>query len=40
MNVWKTILSGGISGTLSWLVSIPADLLKSRLQTGKSSIQK
>ena len=35
MSAWKILLSGGIAGSMSWLISIPADVLKSRLQTGK-----
>lgn len=27
-------LSGGISGTLSWLVTYPIDTIKSRIQTN------
>lgn len=35
LNTWKTILSGGTAGLFSWLVAMPADVLKSRLQSGK-----
>lgn len=37
-----TILAGGMSGIANWLVGMPADVLKSRLQTGNlpSTIKK
>lgn len=30
-----TIPAGGMAGILNWVVAMPADVLKSRLQTGK-----
>lgn len=33
----QTIFAGGMAGILNWVVAMPADVLKSRLQTGKSS---
>lgn len=32
-----TIFAGGSAGVANWLVGMPADVLKSRLQTGKIS---
>lgn len=29
------IPAGGMAGILNWVVAMPADVLKSRLQTGK-----
>lgn len=29
-----TIPAGGMAGILNWVVAMPADVLKSRLQTG------
>ena len=34
LNAWKTVLAGGTAGLFSWLVAMPADILKSRLQSG------
>lgn len=30
-----TIVAGGMAGVCNWLVGMPADVLKSRLQAGK-----
>jgi len=30
----NTILAGGMAGILNWLIAMPADVLKSRLQIG------
>ena len=30
----KTMLAGGLAGIVNWIVAIPPDVLKSRLQTG------
>ncbi len=38
LSAWRTILAGGTAGFFSWLVAMPADVLKSRLQSGKSEI--
>lgn len=32
-----TIPAGGIAGIVNWVVAMPADVLKSRLQTGEQS---
>lgn len=32
----RTIFAGGMAGVCNWGVGIPADVLKSRLQTGKT----
>lgn len=34
MNMLNTIFAGGMAGILNWLVAMPPDVLKSRLQTG------
>lgn len=34
-----TIPAGGMAGILNWVVGMPADVLKSRLQTGASQSQ-
>lgn len=38
-SILGTIFSGGIAGIANWLVGMPADVLKSRLQTCKWIIQ-
>ena len=35
IGLLRTIFAGGMAGIFNWLVAIPADVLKSRLQTGK-----
>ena len=35
LNPLQTIFAGGMAGVFNWLVAIPPDVLKSRLQTGK-----
>ena len=30
----RTLLAGGLAGIADWLVAMPTDVLKSRLQTG------
>lgn len=30
----QTLFAGGFAGILNWAVAIPADVMKSRLQTG------
>ena len=32
----RTIFAGGMAGIFNWMVAIGPDVLKSRLQTGKS----
>ncbi|KAH9492040.1 hypothetical protein Btru_029350 [Bulinus truncatus] len=34
MSVWRTLFAGGMAGIFNWSVAIPADVLKSRLQTA------
>ncbi len=38
MSARRTILAGGTAGLFSWLVAMPADVLKSMLQSGKFEI--
>jgi solute carrier family 25 carnitine/acylcarnitine transporter 20/29 len=33
-GLMNTIFAGGMAGILNWLIAMPADVLKSRLQTG------
>lgn len=32
---WSTFFSGAISGAVSWCVSLPFDIIKTRMQSGK-----
>lgn len=32
----RTMFAGGIAGIVNWIIAIPPDVLKSRLQTGIS----
>ena len=32
----RTILAGGLAGIANWIIALPPDVLKSRLQTGFS----
>uniref|UniRef100_A0A1B6EGU3 Congested-like trachea protein n=2 Tax=Clastoptera arizonana TaxID=38151 RepID=A0A1B6EGU3_9HEMI len=34
LSLGKTVIAGGVTGILYWLVGMPADVLKSRLQTA------
>lgn len=34
VNVGATLVSGGLAGICNWLVSIPPDVIKSRIQTS------
>ena len=34
LSVGRTLTAGGFAGMFNWLVAIPPDVLKSRLQTG------
>ncbi|GAB6029130.1 hypothetical protein CHUAL_004908 [Chamberlinius hualienensis] len=34
LSVWRTLFAGGMAGIFNWLVAIPPDVLKSRLQTA------
>jgi solute carrier family 25 carnitine/acylcarnitine transporter 20/29 len=35
IGVLSTVFAGGSAGIANWLVAMPADVLKSRLQTGR-----
>ena len=35
LSISKTIFAGGMAGIFNWIVGIPPDVMKSRLQTGK-----
>lgn len=35
LGLVSTILAGGCAGIANWIVGMPPDVLKSRLQTGK-----
>ena len=35
LSMGKTLFAGGMAGIFNWMVAIPPDVLKSRLQTGK-----
>lgn len=37
VGLLSTIFAGGMAGIANWAVGMPADVLKSRLQTGKFS---
>ena len=39
LSVGKTLFAGGMAGIFNWMVALPPDVLKSRLQTGKFSIK-
>lgn len=34
LNVLQTLFAGGMAGIFNWIVAIPPDVLKSRLQIG------
>lgn len=34
LNPFRTLLAGGLAGIANWIIAIPPDVLKSRLQTG------
>jgi solute carrier family 25 carnitine/acylcarnitine transporter 20/29 len=34
LSPWRTLFAGGMAGILNWAVAIPADVIKSRLQTA------
>ena len=38
LSVWRTLFAGGMAGVFNWMVAIPPDVLKSRLQTGQCSL--
>lgn len=31
----RTLLAGGLTGVINWVFMLPADVIKSRIQTGK-----
>ena len=35
LSLVSTIFAGGFAGIANWIVGMPPDVLKSRLQTGK-----
>lgn len=37
INTASTIFAGGAAGMAYWILGMPADVLKSRLQSGKLS---
>ena len=39
LSVGKTLFAGGMAGIFNWMVALPPDVLKSRLQTGKISMK-
>jgi len=34
LSTWRTLFAGGMAGIFNWMVAIPPDVLKSRLQTA------
>ena len=40
LSVSKTLFAGGMAGIFNWMVALPPDVLKSRLQTGMRSVNK
>ena len=38
LSIGRTIFAGGMAGIFNWIVAIPPDVLKSRLQTGKYAV--
>ena len=34
LGIGRTLFAGGMAGIFNWMVAIPPDVLKSRLQTG------
>jgi solute carrier family 25 carnitine/acylcarnitine transporter 20/29 len=40
LSTLRTILAGGLAGIANWIIALPPDVLKSRLQTGFSNIYK
>ena len=40
LNLFKTIFSGGMAGIMNWLVAMPADVVKSRIQTASEGTYK
>lgn len=40
VSLWATIFAGGMAGINNWAVGMPADVLKSRLQTAPEGTYK
>ncbi|KAL8591402.1 hypothetical protein ACOMHN_022208 [Nucella lapillus] len=34
LSIWRTLFAGGMAGIMNWIIAIPPDVLKSRLQTA------
>ena len=34
IGIGRTIFAGGMAGIFNWIVALPADVVKSRLQSG------
>jgi len=34
LGIGRTLLAGGLAGVCNWIVALPPDVLKSRLQSG------
>lgn len=37
-DTWKLIISGGLAGSLSWVLSYPIDVVKTRIQMSNNKI--
>ena len=37
LSIGKTLFAGGMAGIFNWMVALPPDVLKSRLQTGSKN---
>ena len=40
LSIWSTLFAGGMAGICNWLVAIPMDVVKSRLQVRRVIIIK
>ena len=40
LNVWETLFAGGMSGVLGWVVMLPPDTIKSRIQSAEPGTYK
>ncbi|KAJ9070331.1 hypothetical protein DSO57_1009174 [Entomophthora muscae] len=38
-SFYSTLFAGGFAGVTNWLVAIPADVLKSRIQTSPNNLR-
>ena len=36
LSIGRSLLAGGLGGVCNWLVALPPDVLKSRLQSGNN----